>query len=198
MLDCLPISKPTRSAVPTFEPVTLQEAKKQCELADAVDHHDLLIDSLIQLAREQVEHDTGIVACTGSFVYRMTNWPNGEWFSLPDVRPITAVSSITYVDTSGNTSTFSSGDYSLDTNGVKQFVKLGHSKTWPSLRGDINGITVTFSAGYATRNDIPQLFKQAVLFVVARDFANREGMHAKPFQDGYDRIVRLLGRSTYP
>lgn len=194
----LPVSRPTRSAVPTFEPVTLTEAKKQCELADAVTHHDEHLGSLIKFARESVEHETGIVACTGTFVYRMTDWPANDWFPLPDVRPITSVSSIVYVDSAGASTTFSSGDYALDTNAVKPFVKLNYGDSWPTLRGDINGITVTFVAGYASQSAVPQLFKQAVLLLVAREFANREGMETKSFADGYQRVINLLMRSSYP
>jgi uncharacterized phiE125 gp8 family phage protein len=193
----LPISRPTRSAVPTFEPVTVAEAKKQCELADGVTHHDEHLSQLIKLARETVEHDTGIVACTGTFVYRMTDWPCADWFTLPDVRPISSVTSIVYVDSAGASSTFSSGDYTLDTNAVKPFVKLNYGDSWPTLRGDINGITVTFVAGYANASLVPQLFKQACLLVIAREFAMREGTAEVKF-DGYQRVINLLMRSSYP
>lgn len=198
MLTCHPTSRPARSAVPTFEPVTLQEAKKQVELPDAITHHDSHLLSLIVLAREAVEQETGIVACTGTFTYRFTEFPRDDFFTFPDVRPLTAVSSITYIDTGGSTATWSSSYYSLDTNGVRPFVKLAYGSSWPTIRGDVNGITVTFVAGYASAATIPQLFKQACLLRIARDFAEREGQGTKPFEDGYQRVLNLLMRSSYP
>lgn len=194
METCLPTSKPNRSSLPTFEPVTLEEAKKQLDIADGVAHHDAEILRLIVEAREHVEHDTGIVACTGTFVYRMTEFV-GDWFAIPDVRPITAITSITYTDTAGATATFSSGDYVLDTNGVKQFVRLGYGKSWPTLRGDVNGITVTFVAGYATQATIPMAFKHAVLLKLTGNFENRQGVADWA---GYDRQIAMLNRSSYP
>lgn len=198
MYDCQPISRPTRSAVPTFEPITLAEAKKQVEVAESNDSHDQQLLSLIAHARETVEHDTGIVCCTGTFTHRITDWPDSDWFTLPDTRPVTAITSITYVDSAGATQTFSSGDYSLDTNAVKPFVKLGYGETWPSLRGDINGITVTYVAGYASQKDVPQRVKEACLLLVSREFENRDGVHTKSFVDGYERIINQLMRSSYP
>lgn len=188
-----PTSRPARSAVPTFEPVTLEEARKQCDLN--VTHHDAELQRLIVAAREQVENDTGIIACTGTYTYRMTEWPCENLFTIPDARPITAVGSITYVDATGATATFSSSNYSLDTNGVKQFIKLAYGASWPTLRGDLNGITVTFTAGYATQALVPLSYKQAVLLLIAMNFENRTGVGDWM---GYERQIAMLNRSSYP
>lgn len=191
----LPTSRPNRSAVPTFEPVTLAEAKKQLEIAESNDAHDSQVLALIVAAREAVERETGIVGATGTFVYRVTEFPC-DVLLIPDIRPVSAITSITYIDTAGATQTWSSSNYSLDNNGVRPFVRLAYGASWPTIRGDVNGVTITLVAGYATAATIPSLFKQACLMHITQNFESRDGM-AKDL-NGYQRVLNLLMRSSYP
>ena len=52
------VSRATLLEGPASEPVTLTEAKKQCEIAASDTAHDDHLTLLIQAAREQWEHDT--------------------------------------------------------------------------------------------------------------------------------------------
>lgn len=190
-----PITKPVRSAVPTFEPVTLAEAKKQCEIADSVTAHDAMLGGLIALAREAVEHDTGIVCGTGTFTLKMSDWPCGEWFEI-SLRPVVSITSITYVDAGGDVATWDAANYALETSAVQSIVRLAYGATWPTLRGDISGITVTFVAGHATAAAIPRILKHMCLLDIARQFNDREGAELK--DEAYERLANRMSRSTYP
>jgi uncharacterized phiE125 gp8 family phage protein len=202
--DCLPISKPVRTAEPTLlqEPVTVAEARRQCGIGEGIDYHDPQLQLLITAAREQVENDTGIVCYTGSFTYKMTEWPYGDFFTLADLRPVTSITSIAYLDTDGASQTLATTVYQLETANVKQFVRLKYNQLWPSLRGDINGITVTFVAGYATVLAVPSRVKQAVLFLVNHWFVSRDtvsiGTISPEISLTYDALINGLGRRTYP
>lgn len=196
----LPITKPVRSAEPTFEPVTLAEAKKQCEVAEAIGFHDEHLADLIKAAREQVEHDAGIACATGTFTYKLSQWPCGEYFEIP-LRPVTSITSIVYVDNAGSSTTWTSTNYSLETSTVQPIVRLTYGNYFPTIRGDINGITVTLVAGYAA-GSVPRMVKQAVLFLVNHWFVSRDtvsiGTISPSIEMTYDALIARLGRSTYP
>lgn len=199
----LPITKPVRSAVPTFEPVTLSEARHQCGVAEGDSYQTAFLERLITTAREQVEHDTGLVVATGTFTWKFTEWPCGDYFELPSsVRPVSSITSIVYINTAGSSATWSVSEYTLDATTVEPIVKLNYGYSWPSIRGDINGITVTLVAGYATQLAIPQRVKQAVLFLVNHWFVSRDTVSIGTISPGiemtYDALVNGLRRSSYP
>lgn len=184
--------------MPTFEPVTLNEAKKQCEIALAIGAHDEHLTRLIQAAREVVEHDTGLAICTGAYTWKFTNWPCTDYFEIPGVRPVTAVSSIVYVDTSGTSTTWTASEYVLETSTVTPIVRLAYGESWPSLRGDLNGVTVTLTAGYATPLVVPQVVKQAVLLALHIAWLEHSEVDPSRQQEGYERVIARIMRSTYP
>ena len=203
MLTCYPIQEPVRSAEPTIlqEPVTLAEAKHQCDIAAAIEHHTEWLNSAIVSARQHVERDTGRVCYTGTFTYKLTDWPVGDdWFYLPSLRPITSITSIAYLDTAGSSQTLSTDIYALESAAVKPFVRLKYGQTWPALRGDINGITVTFVAGYASVTAVPSELKQAVLLALHVQWLlkNERPDEAARQQQGYERLIDGLRRRTYP
>jgi uncharacterized phiE125 gp8 family phage protein len=199
-VSCYPVSRPVRTTEPTSaqEPITLAEAKKQCEVADGVEYHDEHLRRLITAAREQVEHDTGLVCYTGSFTWEQTQFPCGEVWELPDVRPVTAISSITYVDTAGDSQTLSTSVYELKTKAVTQYIALKYGQSWPSVRGDLGGITTTFVAGYASVLVVPQRVKQACLLALHVSWLLGNEQDAERQQEGYERLVASLRRGTYP
>lgn len=194
VLECHPVSRAIRTTEPTLaqEPVTVDEARSQCSL-DGIDAHDEKFLRWIPAARAKVEYDTGLVAYTGSFTKKYTDWPEGV-LELPDCRPVTAISSIAHIDGSGVTQTLSTDVYAFESSGVTQFVRLKYGQTWPATRGDINGITVTFVAGHATVAAVPPLFKSACLLLVNHWFENGEDSDPP----GYSSLVNLLGRRSYP
>lgn len=202
MLTASP-SKPTRSAVPTFEPITLDELKKAVELPQSYTYHDGHLNTLIQVAREMVEHDTGIVTATGTYTWKLDAFPAGSVIEFP-VRPVSSITSIVTVQSDGSSSTWSSAEYSLDANRTQPSVVLGYNYSWPTVRGHLGDITITFVAGYASREAIPRMIRQAVILAAAREFADREGQSeaiAAQFTlaaRSYEMLITRLCRSTYP
>lgn len=186
--------KAIRSAVPTFEPVTRDEVKDHLRIARSnEDHHDT-IARLIQVAREEFEADTDYVLSTGTYVVKLDNWPCGDCIELP-IRPVSAITSITYVDSAGATQTVDSSDYSLNIYEPRYEIQLGYNETWPSTRGWENDITVTMVAGYATASVIPLRAKQACLIKIQSLF---EGDPKWVLEKAYDWMVKKFARSTYP
>jgi uncharacterized phiE125 gp8 family phage protein len=201
--SCYPATKWIRSAVPTFEPVELSRAKRQCSLPveASYDHHDELLNDLIKTARETVERDASLALCTGTYTRKFTEFGWRDWFELADLKPITSITSITYVDTTGTTQTWDAANYSLDVYGVAPSVLLAYDSIWPTLRGDVNGITMTAVAGYATQALIPMRAKQAVLMLVGHWFIHREtvltGTISKDIEFSYTSLIESLRREVY-
>lgn len=195
---CSPITRPVRSSEPTItqEPVTVAEAKRQLGLGDDADQFDSKIQELITSAREQVESDTNLVCYTGTYTWKFTEFPCRDWLELPDLRPVTSITSIIYVATDGTTTTWGSSNYTFESSGLHQFIRLNYGCTWPVTRCDINGVTVTMVAGYATVAAVPKRLKQAVLMRLTRDFEDREGME-RTDGSAYERLCELLRTRSY-
>lgn len=193
-----PILKAVRSGSPSFEPLTRDEAKKHLELPADYTYHDVYLDDLIVLAREMVEHDTGLAVASGTWIMKATEWPCGDWLLLP-VRPVTTITSIQYIDSGGSTQTWASSNYTLSTYSVSPAVFLAYGSSWPSHRGHYQDITVTFVAGYAAATSMPMLVRHACRLALARAFADREGSTFDESQSrAYELLVRRVQRSTYP
>ena len=197
-LLALPTTRPIRSADPTFEPISIAEAKKQVGVAEGVSYHNEHLTALIKTSREQVEHDTGIVLATGTFTWKFTDWPCGDWFEIPSLRPVTSITTIVYTASDGTSTTWSSSNYTLETSTVTPIVRLTYGNYWPTARGDINGVTVTMVAGYSSALTIPASLKDLVKLQVQIGWHLANGEDADATTKGYERCLTRLMRSTYP
>ena len=186
-----PVARAVRQAVPTFEPVGLREAKKQVAVAQSIDLHDEQLGFLIKTAREKVEHDTGIIASTGSFVLALDCWPYSEDFLKIRERPITSITSIAYLDTAGASQTWSSANYAIDT--ARNVIWRAYDVSWPDTRSTRNAVTVTFVAGYSTPLTVMQRFKQAMLL-----FIQSEWTGTRENEPAYEALIASMMRNTYP
>lgn len=196
-----PTQRPIETTQPSIEPVTLADAKSQVEIASASTAHDALLERLISEARQAIEDDTGIVAGERTITESFTSWP-ATWIELHR-RPVSAITSIKYIDTAGVPQTFGAANYVLDASRVRPAIRLAYNASWPSIRGDESGITVTYVAGYSTRAAMPEAVKQAVLLRVAENFDDRTGANdqtnsANGRKSAYERLIMRLMRSSYP
>lgn len=198
-----PITAPVRTAAtePTIlqEPVSLDEAKKQCSVAEAINYHDAAISRHIVAARQQVEHDAMVVCYTGTFTYKLTEFGWRDYFEIPNIKPVTAVSSIAYINTGGTSTTWGASEYTLDASGLVPIVRLNYGYSWPTLRGEVNGITVTLTAGYSSPLAVPAKIKQAVLLAlhIAWLYSQERPDEAQRQQIGYDRQIELIRLEPY-
>ena len=186
-----------RTGSPSWEPVTLSEAKTHLAIADVDDAHDVYITGLIKGAREVVEHDCQVALATGTHTLTLDDFDDEDEIYLP-IKPVTSITSITYIDAAGATQAWSSAYYVLDNNTPTPAVRLAYNASWPTTRGEPNAVTITIVAGYSTRSAVPQSFKQMMLLEIARQFGDREGAETLPENAAYERIRARLERSTYP
>lgn len=160
---------------PSVEPISLSEAKLHCRVD--VSDDDNLITGLVQAARGQAETITRRALITQTWKYIVDAFPSGDELVLP-LAPLQSVTSITYKDKDGDTSTFSSGDYIVNTDTEPGKVVLGYGKSWPSTTLYPTGaVTVQFKAGYGDAStDVPQGIIQAMLMMIGHWYENREAI----------------------
>ena len=187
-----------RTVGPVNEPVSLAEARDQCEIGATVTDHDTKLSRYITASVEQVENDTEYVLITQTYTLSFDSFPsNGDPIPLP-VRPIQSITSITYYDTSNTQQTLATTVYGLDK--ARRQVYLKYDQEWPDITEQHNGNVITFIAGFGlTEANTPRLFKQAILLQVAKWWAHRGDESKMPAHDtAYERIIRRVLRSSYP
>jgi uncharacterized phiE125 gp8 family phage protein len=136
-------------------------------LVDAA--NDTYIDSLVGAAVDWIESFTRQPLVTTTYTYYLDAFPSDE-IILPR-SPVTAVSAITYVDTNGATQTWSSGNYSIQSQlGI---IRTSYGNTFPETRSITNAVAIGFSAGYGSANAVPNGLKLAVKMLVAHWYEHR-------------------------
>lgn len=191
----LPTRQATRTVAPTFKPLTLAEAKKQVEIAGEVNFHDEHIERLMDIAQDTLENDTGLTLCQSTWTYKLDAFP--QFIELPK-RPVSSVSSIAYLDSSGNSQTWSSANWSLDATRTFPVILKGKDVDYPEVYDDFSPITITFVAGYASVSAVPAMAKQAMLLLISAMFSDRGDSPKSMDGEAYERLLRRLMRSNYP
>ena len=162
-----------RVTAPTVQAVTLAEAKAHLRVDDS--DQDAVITALIEAATSHVDGPAGIGVALLTQTWRLSldQWP-AEAIQIP-LGPVQAVSSITYVDQSGVTQTWSPTDYLVDIDASVARLVPAYAATWPVARRQLGAIKITFLAGYGTAaSDVPADIRAAIKLLIGHLFANRE------------------------
>ena len=160
----------TETVAPVAEPVTTAEAKLHLR----VDHgdEDAYIDTLVATARQHIELVTRRAMVDTTFTLKMDAFPTEI---RPPRSPLSSVSSITYVDTNGDTQTLSASVYSVDTDTEPGRISLAFNQSWPDIREQNNAVVVTFVAGYgAAATNVPAALRETVKLLTAHYYEFRQ------------------------
>ena len=162
---------PKRITTP-IEPITLAEAKLHLRVDDTAE--DALITALISAARETCEDRIeGTIPVT---VWRLTLDAFPDAIKLPR-GPVASVESVKYLDAAGVEQTLSPLDYLVDTASMQGYIVPAYGKAWPETRGQINAVTVEYTAGSAAAQ---HALKAWMLLAIGEMFANREASAERP------------------
>ena len=156
---------------PTTEPVTLTEAKAHLRV-DASDD-DTLITSQIKAARAWCEAFTRRAFITQTWDLTLDAWPECGAIEVP-LPPLQSVTSITYVDTDGNTQTWNSSKYLVDIKSLPGRITPTYTEVWPVARDQMNAITIRFVCGWADANAVPETVKQGLKLLLGHLYERRE------------------------
>lgn len=180
------------STAPTSEPVTLTEAK--AHLRVDIDTDDDLIASYIKEAREEFENQADRTLFTTTYRLVLDAWPSSRIITLPRP-PLVSVTSIVYTDDEDSATTLPSSGYIVDTDAWPGRIVLRSTTSWPSVTlRETGAIVITYVAGYASTDDIPERFKSAIRLYVGHRYENREivsmtGAVPKEIQFTWNSIV---------
>lgn len=169
----------TLISAPAVEPLFLAEVKNHLRVEEDQLEDDALIVALMETARTYFEGRHGILnqaLITQTWEWTLDCFP--RYATMPmrvPLPPLQSVSSITYVDTAGDTSTWSASNYRVDTASQPGRITPAYGEIYPSARNVTNAITVRFVAGYGSSwNDVPKPLRQAMLMLVAHLYEHRE------------------------
>ncbi len=163
------------TTAPAIEPLTLAEVKTHIRhvLADDDSEEDAFITNLIVGARQSAENITHRQIITASLTLYMDRFPDVIRLPRP---PIQGVTSVVYVDESGDDQTLVEGtDYQVDASQEPGRIAPFPDQTWPTPRIQMNPVTVVYVAGYGdAATKVPDGLRNAISYVVAQRFENRE------------------------
>lgn len=180
-----------RTVAPVAEPLDLPSAKQHLRLD--IPDDDLLVTDLISVARDYCERVTGLALMPQTWQLLLDRWPRTDrvemWPApgrppgaiLLPLWPVTAVSSITWIDSTGTPQTLAASSYSVDTvSRPARIVPASLNMSWPTqpTPSTLNTIAVTFTAGYASAAAIPPSMRQAMRLLIGHWYEHRESVLA--------------------
>lgn len=183
------------TVAPVAEPVTIYEARRQCNLSSADTTHDVKLAHLIASARGQFEHDTGTYLVSRTMELKL---PALVEMQFPH-KPVSSITSITYYDSGNVSQTLGSSVYQLDA--ARSQLRLAYLQTWPTTVARWDAVTITYVLGSHTDSTtVPDYAKSAMLLLVANEFEAPDmmGPDYTQTQVAYERLVAKFMRSSYP
>lgn len=157
----------TVTVAATAEPVTRAQAKDQCRIDWADD--DGFLDRAITTARNHVEKYCGVRFASQTVTVKCDCFE--DMARLPEA-PVSSVTSISYVDTDGNSQTLASSVYELRADDLEAAIVLKYNQSWPSIQLG-SRITVVAVVGYAAA---PPAASHAMLALVGYFNENRDSV----------------------
>jgi uncharacterized phiE125 gp8 family phage protein len=163
---------------PTTTSVDLDMIKSHLKIIH--DAEDDLLSEWLMAADDLFVRHTGYVLLTSTYRLRLDAWPLDGIIHIPR-HPVTAVSSVQYLDIANAWQTISNSDYSTDLSSAPARVVFGSNATpgfgyqWPVLHPRNKPVVrVQFVAGHATAGATPALVRQAVRLLVGHWWSYRE------------------------
>lgn len=161
---------------PTVEPVSLAEAKLHLRV-DA-DDENALIDGLVVVARRHAEMISRRSFCTRTLEAKLDCWPYDGVIELA-YPPLVSVTHVKYIDTAGVERTMSAADYIVDAHREPGRIVLAYDASWPpEILRPAAAVTIRYVAGYGDPEDVPEIYRQAMLLMIGHFYENREAVVA--------------------
>jgi len=162
----------TLATGPSEEPLSVAEFKAHARIDITTD--DTLIGAYLTAARQFVEGFTRRALVTQTWDLYLPAWPTGSAIRLPRP-PLQSVTHVKYTDSDGVQRTLAADQYDVDIYSEPGRIRLAYGCSWPSdTLTPTNPITVRFVAGYGAAAAVPEWAAQAIRFLAAHYYENRE------------------------
>lgn len=165
--------KPIRVTPPAELPVTLEQAR----MAAIVDYSDddILLTTYLQAAVDVLDGYSGVAGrclVAQTWALGFERWSKCLELPFPDVS--SAV--VKYLDENSTEQTVNAAHYEMIQAHGGAIVRFLDAFDSPSLDIDrLLPVTVEFTAGYGTQNDVPAKVKAQVMMVASQLYNNRDG-----------------------
>lgn len=160
---------------PASEPVTTAEAKTHLRIDHTDD--DTYLGVLIQVAREAAENYTQRRLITQTWEQ---TFPEFEDDMLLTGTPLQSITSVTYIDSDGDSQVLGTGIYEADTTSEPGRLRRTYLQTFPVTRAVWNAVVIRYVAGYgSSASDVPAAIRQAMLLHIGHLYENREDVVAQ-------------------
>jgi len=166
---------------PVNEPLTIEEAGRQVRMSASqiIASTEDLTDA-ITAARQIGETWMGRRFITQTVDWVRNRFPCGA-ISLPFAN-VTAIVSITYIDTAGATVTLAADQYRavlpVGAKCARGRLEPAYGVTWPATRAVIGAVTIRMTAGYGpTGADVPAAIKTGMKALIAHWDRSREAVN---------------------
>lgn len=158
----------------TPEPVTVDEFRNH--IKSDTDDDEIALNGYLMAARRGMEEEYATALVPQTCVLRLDGFPIDDRYGEIELRiaHVTSITSIQYIDTNGATQTLAGANYTADMYSTPARIRPAYGLSWPATRLDMNAVTVTFVAGYATPADVPFNVKSAILLLAAELNDKRE------------------------
>lgn len=155
----------------TVEPITLSDLKAHLRVTDSA--QDAYLTQMITTARQDVE-DNRLRRTLITTTWELTLDAFPDVIKLPMPRVI-AVSSLKYVDVNGVLQTLNSTLYKVNDRSEPGTIVPAFGQVWPQTQNQINGVVVTYTAGYsADATLVPAPIKHWLYLACGSMYENRE------------------------
>jgi uncharacterized phiE125 gp8 family phage protein len=157
---------------PTVEPVTVEEALAFAEFEAEDATRAEIMRGLLVTARRKVERDAAVALITQTRVAKFDCFHGCE--QEFHIVPIQSVA-ITYLDSAGDSQTWETSNFQVDTHNIPPRVAPVDGETWPTTAtGSFNAATFTLVCGYGDSADsVPEEAKTAIKLLAKEWFWNR-------------------------
>lgn len=184
---------------PVAEPISTAEAKTFLNVFISDD--DALIDSWVAAAREHLENETMLQLIDATYDYAVDwRFPLGDRAILLPRWPVKTVTSVTYTDANGDSQTWDSAEYVVDTNTKPGRIYPAWGKVYPTSRWQRQAYTVRFTAGHgADATNVPKQALAALRLILGHLYEHRDEnteLALKSLPLGADRLMASLQEGT--
>lgn len=164
-----------RTVDPTTLPVTVEYIREHVLRTANEEHEDPHLERLIKAATDACEDATHEALMPQTWELTLSGFPCGA-IVLPRP-PLVSVTTLAYVDDDGDDQVLagSPAEYEVIPSGRFAKAKLTplFDATWPDTRVQLDAVTVTYEAGYATAEDIPERYITGICLMVGELYKQR-------------------------
>jgi uncharacterized phiE125 gp8 family phage protein len=153
------------TVAPSEDAIPLADAKAFLRVTSTAE--DTTIGDMVASAVGDIESKTGLRIQSQTCVLRCSSFEDLDHFVTG---PVASITSIAYLDASGEEQTLDPATYELFGAKLDRGVRPASGQRWPSVRGVSDAVRVTASVGYAT---LPAALKRAILLLTADWYENR-------------------------